>query len=152
MKELLIVGAIVVLAISLRAEEPRTALKAPPRIGGRVVKELSLTARVWMGGGPVAPGGPIFPGNYMIKANRFVPVSEDPNFVYYQAEGNFREGSGEPGGLRMSKTYPDQVYAYFGDGHYPKIKLSSWQTLLPGDVRKIRVHYADAGSTRKSAR
>ena len=44
------------------------------------------------------------------------------------------------------KTYPDQVYAYFGDGRYPKIQLNCWQPLLPGDVRKIRVRYADAGA------
>lgn len=153
----LLVGIVLLLiTASGKAEPPRTELKTPPRINGRVVKDLLLSDSVFMGGGPgadprlagrggasKAPGGPTFPGNYMIKPNRFVPVSEDPYYVYYQADGSFREGSGQPGGLRLSKTYPDQVYAYFGDARYPKIKLSCWQPLLPGDVRKIRVRYAD---------
>jgi hypothetical protein len=122
-------------------------LKTPPRISGRVVKELMLATSVYMGsGGPSVPGGPTMPGNYAIRANRFIPVSEDPDYVYYQANGSFAEGGSAQGGLRMSKIYPDQVFAYFGDGRYPKIKLNCWQPLLPGDVRKIRVRYADAGA------
>ena len=134
---------ILAVAVSVNAEPPRTKLKNPPQIGGRVVKELVLAKSVYMGpGGPVGHGGPTFPGDYIIRPNRFVPVSEDPDFVYYQAQGGFTEGTSGQGGLRVSKTYPDKVYAYFGDARYPNIELSSWQTLLPGDVRKIRVHYA----------
>ena len=143
MKKLLAISALAILALPLRAEEPRTELKSPPTIAGRVVTELVLTSSVWMGaGGPLVPGGPTVPGNYAIRANRFVPVSEDSQHVYYQAEGSFMEGNGQPGGLRVSKKYPDAVYAYFGEGRFPKIKLSCWQPLAPGDVRKIRVHYA----------
>lgn len=69
--------------------------------------------------------------------------------MYYQASDSFMEGSGRPGGLRLSKTYPDQVYAYLGDGRYPKIKLNCWQSVPPGDVRKIRVRYADEAAKKR---
>ena len=136
----------IVLAVSItsaKAEPPRTALKAPPRIGGREVKELVLTAPVNMGS-PLPPGLPTV-RIFTIKPGRFVPVSENPSDVYYQAEGGFAEGTGEPGGLRVSKIYPDKVCAYWGNGRYLKIKLSSYDCMPPGDVRKIRVRFAGQG-------
>ena len=131
---------------SAKAEPPRTALKAPPRIGGREVKELVLTAPVNMGT-PLPPGLPTV-RIFTIKPNRFLPVSEDPSDVFYQAEGSFAEGSGEPGGLRVSKVYPDKVCAYWGNGYYLKIKLSSYDCMLPGDVRKIRVRFVQSKRNR----
>jgi hypothetical protein len=89
-------------------------------------------------GTPLPPGLPTV-RIFTIKPNRFVPVSENPSDVYYQAEGAFAEGTGEPGGFRVSKIYPDKVCAYWGNGRYLKIKLSSYDCMLPGDVRKIRV-------------
>lgn len=145
-RSLLISIALAAAISSAGAEPPRTALKAAPRIGGREVRELVLTAPVNMGA-PLPPGLPTV-RIFTIKPNRFVPVSEDPSDVYYQAEGSLAEGSGEPGGLRVSKIYPDKVCAYWGNGYYLKIKLSSYDCMLPGDVRKIRVRFAQARTKR----
>lgn len=131
---------------SVKAEPPRTALKALPRIDGREVRELVLTAPVNMGT-PLPAGLPTV-RIFTIKPNRFVPVSENPSDVYYQAEGALAEGTGEAGGLRVSKIYPDKVCAYWGNGRYLKIKLSSYDCMLPGDVRKIRVRFAQSRAKR----
>ncbi|MDQ6911412.1 MAG: hypothetical protein M3128_00870 [Verrucomicrobiota bacterium] len=123
----------------VNAEEPRTLLKAPPRINGREVKELILTAPVSFGGS-LGRGMPII-RNYTVKPGRFVPVSENEWYVHYQAAGALSEGNGEPGGLAMDKKYPDRILTYWGDAHYPKIKLMSYDVFSPADARKIRVHY-----------
>lgn len=134
------------IAASANAEPPRTKLKGPPTIGGREVKELVLTKPVDMGT-PLAPGLPTV-RVFTIKPNRFLPVSEDPHDVFYQAEGVLAAGGFEPGGLRVNKTYPDRVCAYWGDGRHLNIKLSSYDCLLRGDVRKIRIRFAQAKTKR----
>lgn len=121
------------------AEDPPTLLKAAPRMGGREVKELILTAPVRFGGS-LGPGMPTM-RTYTVKPGRFLPVSEDQWGVYYQAEGALSEGNGQAGGLCVNKTYPDRVSTYWGDAHYPKIKLVSYDVFTPADARKIRVHY-----------
>lgn len=143
----LLISIVLAAAIaSAKAEPPRTALKAPPRISGREVKELVLAAPVNMGT-PLPPGLPTV-RIFTVKPNRFVPVSEDPSSVYYQAEGAFAEGTGEPGGLRVSKIYPDKVCAYWGNGRYLKIKLDWYDCMLPRDLRKIRVRFAQSRTKR----
>lgn len=136
---LLVAVALLLAAARVHAQNP-TLLKTPPRIGGRAVKELVLTAPVRFGGS-LGPGMPTI-RNYTVKAGTFLPVSEDQWSVYYQAKGALSEGNGEPGGLRVNKTYPDRVSTYWGDAHYPKMKLTSYDVFTPADARKIRVHYA----------
>jgi hypothetical protein len=77
-----------------------------------------------------------------------VPVSEDVSAVYYQVNGTFAEGNHETGGLRLSKTYPDQVFAYWGNARYPNIKLVCYDQFTPADVQTIRVRFADSRATR----
>src|SRR5437870_1422548 len=74
----LLISIVLAAAVAAaKAEPPRTALKAPPRIGGREVKDLVLTAPVNMGT-PLPPGLPVV-RIFTVKPNRFVPVSEDPS-------------------------------------------------------------------------
>lgn len=132
--------ALLAATASAKSETPRTLLKAPPRINGREVKELILTAPVRFGGS-LGRGMPTI-RNYTVKPGRFVPVSEDEWYVHYQAAGALSEGNGEPGGLAMDKKYPDRILTYWGDAHYPNIKLMSYDVFSPADARKVRVHYA----------
>jgi hypothetical protein len=85
---------------------------------------------------------------FKIRPNRFVPVSEDVSDVYYQAEGALAAGRDAIGGLMVNKSYPDKVCAYFGDGRDLTIKLGPYDCLLPGDVRKIRIRFAQARTKR----
>jgi hypothetical protein len=131
--------------VRVQADPPRTLLKTPPRIGGREFKELVLTGSVTLDGGKLGPGGPTTP-QYTIRPGRFVPVSEDESYIYCQAQGGFAEGMGQPGGLRLNKTYPDVVDGYLGNANYPKMQLHLYLRLDPAAVRKIRVQYVKAGT------
>lgn len=138
----LLLGALLLTAVTVQSEPPRTALKSPPQIAGRGVKELVLTAPVRLGA-PLGPGMPTV-RVYTVRPNRFVPVSEDDWYVYYQADGALAEGSGQTGGLCVSKKYPDRVATYWGNARYLKIKVSGgYDVLSPADVKKIRVRYVD---------
>jgi hypothetical protein len=107
---------------------------AVPMIGGRAVPELVLTTPIHVGrqhrGMLIMPELTIFP-------NRFVPVREDAEGVYYQAVATFQpetvHGSGSTGGLYLSKAHPEKVWAYVGDArrHDPRTRDSKFL----GDVR-----------------
>ncbi len=116
------------VASSASADPPRGPLKTSPRIGGREVKELVLTAPVQMGE-PLPPGLPTV-RTYTISPNRFAPVSEDVNAVYYQADGTFAEGNHDTGGLRVSKAYPDQSLHTGETRGIPTSSLSAMITSL----------------------
>jgi hypothetical protein len=137
----LVFSLLMITLVSVQADPPRTLLKAPPRIGSREFKELVLTGSVTVDGGKLGPGGPTSP-HYTIRPGRFVPVSEDEDYIYCQAQGGFAEGMGQPGGLRLHKTFPDVVDGYLGNANYPKMELHQYLRLDPAAVRKIRVQYA----------
>ena len=66
-----------------RADLPRTLLSEPPQIRGRPVKELVLTGTVPVG--ELLPPGLPTTITYKMTPNRFRPVAEDAEGVYYQA-------------------------------------------------------------------
>jgi hypothetical protein len=87
------------------AELPRTLLREPPHILGRPVKELVLS-----GTGPVGRDlPPELPTTttYKMTPNRFRPVAEDAEGVFYQALGPLQKHmSMYRGGVYMSKNIP----------------------------------------------
>lgn len=85
-----------------------------PSIAGRPIPELVLMVSIHLG--RQYPGMPIMP-EMTILPNRFVPVREDKEGVYYQAVAQFMPGDvSNRGGLYLDKTHPEKVWAYVGDG------------------------------------
>jgi len=82
--------------------------------------------------------------HYTISPNRFVPVSEDPTHLYFQAVGTFAAGISETGGLRVDKNRPDQVFVYWGNARYPKIKVICYDRFSPSDLQNLRIRFANS--------
>ncbi|HMJ06676.1 MAG TPA: hypothetical protein VK474_10510, partial [Chthoniobacterales bacterium] len=126
------------LSVVVALSQPRdTGLKSPLRVRGREVTGLIVTGPIRVGA-PLPAGLPTAPV-YTIRPNRFSPVREDGTGVYFQAEGAFAEGSGGLGGLCVTRTALDEIYAYRGDGRYPKIYLPFVGQIQPADLAKIRI-------------
>jgi hypothetical protein len=129
------------LSVVVAHAEPRgTALKSPLMVAGREVTGLIVTGPVRIGA-PLPPGLPTAP-LYTVRPNRFSPVREDSTGVYFQAEGAFAKEPIGPGGLLVSRTSLDQIYAYRGNGHYPKIHLPYFGRVQPADLPKVRLLFA----------
>ncbi len=79
-----------------------------------------------------------------------MPVSEDPGHVFYQADGTFAEGNSQTGGLRVAKEHPDQVFVYWGNARYPKIKLTCYDRLTPDVLQKLRIRFVDSREPRST--
>jgi hypothetical protein len=103
-------------------------------IGGRPVPELVLATPIHLG--RQHPGMLIMP-ELTILPNRFVPVRDDGEGVYYQAVATFQpgsvQGSGSTGGLYLSKAHPEKVWSYVGDARKQDPKVSD--SKFRGDVR-----------------
>jgi hypothetical protein len=121
------------------AESRKPDPKSPLMIRGREVTGLIVTAPIPVGS-RLPPGLPTVP-IYTVRPNRLVPVREDITGVYFQAESAFAEIGGGPGGLFVSRTPIDEIYAYRGDGRYPKIYLPFLGRVQPGDLLKVRVQF-----------
>ena len=127
-----------------RADLARTLLSEPPQIGGRPVKELVLAGTVPVG--EILPPGLPTTITYKMTANRFRPVAEDAEGVYYQAVDALQKHvSWMRGGVYMSKTYPDMLVPYRGDAALVRQPVSRWKPLHPGHAQKFRVVFGAAG-------
>ena len=130
-------------ASAVAADLPRTLLKEPPRVLGRPVKELVLSGTVPVG--KVLPPGLPTTTTYKMTPNRFRPVAEDADGVYYQAVGPLQKHlSWMRGGVYMSKTYPDMLRPYRGDASDVRLPVGKWEPLHPGHARKFRIAFATA--------
>ena len=77
--------------------------------------------------------------------NRFRPVAEDAEGVYYQAVGPLQKQlSSMNGGVYMSKAYPDMLSPYRGDAADVRLPVAKWEPLHPGHARKFRIAFASA--------
>lgn len=125
------------------ADLPRTLLKAPPHVLGRPVKELVLSGTVPVG--KLLPPGLPTTITYKMTPNRFRPVAEDADGVYYQAVGPLQKHlSWMRGGVYMSKTYPDMLRPYRGDAAAVRLPVGKWEPLHPAHARKFRVAFVTA--------
>jgi hypothetical protein len=126
---------------SLPAGLPRTALKGPPMINGREMREFAVVAPVHVGE-KLPPGLPTTI-TYDIPPNRFTPVSEDADGIYYQGAGPFQNmvATATLGGLYVTKKPPVQIFPYTGDASYPRIRLSRDFPINAADLRKIKVRF-----------
>lgn len=137
-----LIGAIVPQA---EADLPRRPLIENPRILGREVKELVLTGVVPVG--KTLPPGLPTTNTYKMSPNRFRPVSEDAEGVFYQAVGPLQKRMPmSRGGVYMNKKYPDMIMPYRGDATNVRLPLGIWEPLHPGHVRMFRVVFAKANS------
>ncbi len=79
-----------------------------------------------------------------ILPNRFVPVLENGEGVFYQAVAPFKpqwggERSENVGGLYLDKVHPEKVWAYVGDARSARFMPHLWLPLMPEDVRRLKV-------------
>ena len=133
--------------LAIAADLPRSLLKEPPRVLGRPVKELVLNGTVPVG--QVLPPGLPTTTTYKMTPNRFRPVAEDAEGVYYQAVGPLQKHlNWMRGGVYMSKTYPDMLSPYRGDASNVRLPVGKWKPLHPGHARKFRIAF---GTAEKSA-
>ena len=125
----------------LQADPPRTALKGPPMINGREILEFALVAPVHVGQ-DLPPGLPTTI-TYDIRPNRFTPVSEDADGIYYQGAGKFQNmvSNATLGGLYVTKKPPIEIFAYTGDARYQRMPLSLDAPLNAADLRKIKFRF-----------
>ena len=138
---------VVVLGVpgSLSAEGPRSALKGPPMINGQEVPEVAVIAPIQVGE-KLPPGLPTTI-RYQIKPNRFTPVSEDADGIYYQSAGSFQKNniSFNSGGLYVTRKPPIQFCPYTGDARYHRMPLSLDAPLNATDLRKVKARVGRAG-------
>jgi hypothetical protein len=108
-------------------------------IGGREVVGLIVTAPIRVGS-PLPDGLPTVP-IYTVRPNRLVAVREDRTGVYFQADVAFAENGAGPGGLFVSRTHLNEIYAYRGDGRHPKMYLPFLGSVPPADLSKVRIEF-----------
>ena len=128
------------------ADLPRTLLSEPPQIRGRPVKELVLTGTVPVG--ELLPPGLPTTITYKMTPNRFRPVAEDAEGVYYQSVDALQKHvSWMRGGVYMSKTYPDMLVPYRGDASAVRQPVGRWKPLHPGHAQKFRIVFGATGKS-----
>jgi hypothetical protein len=115
------VFAACVLALTVDAHAGAKA--RAPVIAGHPIPALVLTVPIHLGrqhaGMPIMPEMTVLP-------NRFVPVREDAEGIYYQAVAQFMPGSAtNTGGLYLNKKNPKTVWAYVGDGRGADFNVGS---------------------------
>ena len=125
-----------------RADLPRSALKAPPQILARQVKELVLTGTIPVG--KLLPPGLPTTITYKMTPNTFRPVAEDAEGVYYEAVQPLQKHMPMyRGGVYMSKTHPDKLVPYRGHASDLRLPVAMSEPLHPGHAQKFRVVFAD---------
>jgi hypothetical protein len=139
----MIVGLVMLLlfagAIPAEAGSGRTKLAGTPRLHGREVPELLLLAPVAVG--EKLPGGLPTTITFRMLPNRFVPVTEDGDGIYFEAVGRLSAAPGSwggAGGLYLSKSRPDVVFAYLGNARHQYAPLSLVAPLSPADLKKLK--------------
>ena len=134
---------------TVAADLPRTLLKESPRVLGRPVKELVLSGTVPVG--KLLPPGLPTTIAFKMTPNRFRPVAEDAEGVYYQAVAPLQKHlSWTRGGVYMSKTYPDMLCPYRGEASDVRLPVGKWEPLHPGHARKFRIAFATAEKRQNS--
>lgn len=142
----LVVAAIVMnVAFLTEADAQRTPTKGTPRVADKEVPRFVLAGRIDIN--RAAPGltnlDMLDRVQCRILPGQFVPVSEDAKGVYYQAaNGVQRLGSTTttPGGLYVSKTRAERIYAYLGDARAQNADLLvDIQPIATNDLRKLQV-------------
>ena len=123
------------------ADLPRTLLTEPPHVLGRPVKELVLSGNVPVG--RVLPPGLPTTITYKMTPNRFRPVAEDAEGVYYQAVAPLQKHlTWMRGGVYMSKIHPDMLIPYRGDASAVRLPIGKSEPLHPGHAHKFRVVFS----------
>jgi hypothetical protein len=136
----IIISSLLSLGVNAaHAESPVADLKSPLMIRGREVTGLIVTAPITVGS--ALPGGLPTSPVYTVRPNRLVPVREDRTGVYFQADSAFAESGAGAGGLCVSRTSVDEIYAYRGNGRYPKIYLPFIGRVQPADLSKVRIEF-----------
>lgn len=139
------VGLFGAIAPQAAADLSRTPLTENPRILGREVKELVLTGVVPVGRN-LPPGLPTTV-TYKMTPNRFRPVSEDAEGVFYQAVGPLQKHVARSrGGVYVNKKYPDLISPYLGDASNFRVPTKISPPLHPGHVRMFRVVFLKTNS------
>ena len=129
-----------VTASFAHADLPRTPLKERPRLLGREVEELVLKGTIPVGQ-PLPPGLPTTT-TYKMTPNRFRPVSEDAEGIFYQAIGPLEKHlAWRRGGVYLSIANPDKMIPYLGDAGQFRFPVGMFDPLHPGHVRMFRVRY-----------
>lgn len=115
-------------------------------INGVEVREFVVIAPILVGE-KLPPGMPTTI-RYEIRPNRFIPVSEDADGIYYQGDGAFQNTVSHAtlGGLYVTKKPPVRIHPYTGDASYPRMRLSHGFSLDAADLRKVK---ARSGRTTK---
>ena len=80
--------------------------------------------------------------------NRFRPVAEDAEGVYYQAVAPLQKHVGwMRGGVYMSKTHPDMLIPYRGNAAQVRLPVGKWEPMHPGHAQKFRLVFASVGKS-----
>ena len=138
-------GLFCATAPQANADLPRKPLTENPRILGREVKELVLTGIVPVG--KTLPPGLPTTNTYKMTPNRFRPVSEDAEGVFYQAAGPLQKHMPmSRGGVYINKKYPDMIMPYRGDASNVRVPVGIWEPLHPGHVQMFRAVFAKSKS------
>ncbi len=83
-------------------------------------------------------------------SNRFRPVAEDANGVFYQAVAPLQKHMPMyRGGVYMDKNFPDKISPYRGDASDVRLPVGIWKPLHPGHAQKFRVVFAPGQSAPK---
>lgn len=122
-----------------KADLPRTPVKDTPHLFGRDVERLVLKAPILADRSQ--PGLP-FASTIMVRIppDIFIPVAEDKEGVFYQAESGFRKIRGNyivPGGLYVSKLRDKEIWLYQGDAQVGS-KFGVDKDTLPLPARLLR--------------
>ncbi len=101
----------------VRADLPRTPVRAVPRVFGRDIPRFVLLAPIVVN--RAQPGIP-FAATMMVRMlpGTFIPVTEDAQGIFYQAVNSFRfiRGNKEVGGgIYVSKSQPGIIWVYIGN-------------------------------------
>ena len=139
------VVALSLSAVTAEAGPNRTPVKGTPVILGREIPRFVTVQPICIN--RFAPG--LTNADMLDRlvgqmlAGQFVPVSEDPQGVYYQAARGFQtEGSTSsiPAGLYVSKTRAGAITVYTGEARDQAAELlMDVQRLGQGDLAKLKI-------------
>jgi hypothetical protein len=129
----------------VEAGPSRTAVRSAPTILGREIPRFVLAQpiRILRGAAGVTNGDMLSRPAGQMLPGQLVPVSEDAEGVYFQAARGFQsEGMtiSQPGGLYVSKTRPETMFAYRGEARELREELVVHsQRLAGGDMAKLKI-------------
>ena len=121
----------------VKADLPRTPIRAVPRVFGRDIPRLVLLAPIVI---DRSKPGVVFIATLMVRVmpGTFIPVTEDEGGIYYQAVNGYltiRGNQQRGGGLYMRKSRPGVIWAYVGDARMnSKVGVEKDRLPLPADA------------------